>query len=106
MGNARFDRHQSGHRAAARQQCPSIRAQAAVFREELMNRKRSTTVCGILVLIFAVLTPSRIHGQDTKNPYPNMASLDQYLMDRDPEIALARSAAPDSISRDAEVMVL
>ena len=36
-----------------------------------------------------------------------MAPLDQYLMaDRDAEIALARSAAPDSISRDAEVMVL
>src|SRR3984957_5214951 len=27
-------------------------------------------------------------------------------MDRDAEIALARSAAPDSISRDAEVLVL
>jgi len=35
-----------------------------------------------------------------------MAPLDQYLMDRDAEIALARSAAPDSISRDATVMVL
>ena len=36
-----------------------------------------------------------------------MAPLDQYLMaDRTAEIALARSAAPDSISRDAEVMVL
>jgi hypothetical protein len=33
--------------------------------------------------------------------------LDQYLAsDRDGEIALARSAAPESISRDAEVMVL
>jgi hypothetical protein len=36
-----------------------------------------------------------------------MAPLDQYLMaDRNAEIALARSAAPESISRDAEVMVL
>jgi hypothetical protein len=35
-----------------------------------------------------------------------MASLDQYLMERDAEIALARSAAPESISQDAEVMVL
>jgi len=36
-----------------------------------------------------------------------MAPLDQYLMaDRNAEIALARSAAPPSISKDATVMVL
>jgi hypothetical protein len=36
-----------------------------------------------------------------------MAPLDQYLMaDRDAEIALARSAAPDSISGDAKILVL
>jgi hypothetical protein len=36
-----------------------------------------------------------------------MAPLEQYLIaNRDAEIALARSAAPDSISRDAEVRVL
>ena len=46
-------------------------------------------------------------GQDAKTPYPSMAPVEQYLMaDRSAEIALARSAAPESISRDAEVMVL
>src|SRR5580658_8289216 len=36
-----------------------------------------------------------------------MASVDQYLMeDRNAEIAMASSAASESISRDAEVMVL
>jgi len=36
-----------------------------------------------------------------------MAPIEQYLMtDRSAEIALARSAAPDSVSRDAEVLVL
>jgi hypothetical protein len=35
-----------------------------------------------------------------------MAPLDQYLMERSAEIALARSAAPPSISQDAEIMVL
>ena len=45
-------------------------------------------------------------AQDTKTPYPNMAPLEQYLMDSNSEIALARSAAPESISHDAEVMVL
>jgi hypothetical protein len=46
-------------------------------------------------------------AQDVKTPYPSMAPVDQYLMeDRNSEIALARSAAPESISRDAEIMVL
>lgn len=38
--------------------------------------------------------------------YPKMAAIDQYLMGRDAEIQLARSAAPDSISRDATILVL
>src|SRR5499427_4435532 len=40
------------------------------------------------------------------DPYPKMAPVDQYLMERNAEIQLARSAAPDSISRDATVLVL
>jgi hypothetical protein len=44
--------------------------------------------------------------QEATAPYPNMAPIEQYLMDRTTEIALARSAAPESISREAEVMVL
>jgi len=43
-------------------------------------------------------------AQDAKTTYPK---LDQYLMaDRDAEIALARSAAPESISRAADVLIL
>jgi len=43
----------------------------------------------------------------TTTPYAKMAPVDQYLMtDQAAEIALARSAAPDSISRNAEVQVL
>lgn len=46
-------------------------------------------------------------AQDAKNPYPtSMAPLDQYLMDSDAEIALARSAAPPSVAKDATIMVL
>jgi hypothetical protein len=38
--------------------------------------------------------------QDAQTPYPSMAPLDQYLIeDRSSEIALARSAAPESISQ-------
>jgi hypothetical protein len=39
-------------------------------------------------------------------PYLHMAPVEQYLMDRTAEIALARSAAPEAISHDASVMVL
>lgn len=38
--------------------------------------------------------------------YPRMAPTDAYLMDRAQEIALARSAAPASISKDATILVL
>jgi len=45
--------------------------------------------------------------QVEKASYPVMAPLDQYLIaDENAEIALARSAAPPSISNAAEVMVL
>ncbi|MGN6226075.1 MAG: hypothetical protein ACTHNM_01475 [Dyella sp.] len=39
-------------------------------------------------------------------PYDRMAPVDAYLMDRAQEIALARSAAPASISKDATVLVM
>jgi hypothetical protein len=41
-----------------------------------------------------------------KAPYPAMAPVSQYLMSEKVEIALARSAAPASISEHAEVLVL
>jgi hypothetical protein len=72
-----------------------------------MMRKtfRMIALSGFAIVV--VLTAGwQTQAQDAKAPYPRMAPLDQYLMERDAEIALARSAAPDSISRDAEVMVL
>jgi hypothetical protein len=59
-------------------------------------------------VLAAVLCPAwSLQARDAKAPYPSMAPLEQYLIaDRNAEIALARSAAPDSISREAEVMVL
>ena len=50
---------------------------------------------------------SQATAQAEKGSYPAMAPLEQYLIrDGDSEIALARSAAPASISDGAEVMVL
>src|ERR1700741_4915548 len=59
---------------------------------------------GLLVLLG---TAYQARPQDAATPYSKMAPIDQYLMaDRAAEIALARTAAPESISRDAEVQVL
>ena len=62
----------------------------------------------LVVLSTAYLgTANQATAQDAATAYPNMAPIDQYLMtDQGAEIALARSAAPESISRDAEVLVL
>jgi hypothetical protein len=73
-----------------------------------MNEKKFAIVVSLIfALICAFGTPRQMHAQDSKTPYPSMAALDQYLMtDRQAEIALARSAAPESISRDAKILVL
>jgi hypothetical protein len=72
-----------------------------------LNLSRTTGLLrlGLLVVVSAALQP-HAHAQNAKTPYPEMAPLDQYLMERNAEIALARSAAPESVSRDAEVLVL
>jgi hypothetical protein len=73
-----------------------------------MRRKGlRTCVVRSFALVVVLGAAWKAQAQDPKTPYPNMAPVDQYLMeDREAEIALARSAAPESISRDAEVMVL
>jgi hypothetical protein len=48
----------------------------------------------------------RAMAQDATTPYEKMAPIEQYLMDCDAEIALARSTAPDAIAHDASVLVL
>ncbi|HKV36637.1 MAG TPA: hypothetical protein VJP89_20010 [Pyrinomonadaceae bacterium] len=72
---------------------------------------RENKVVAIVIKSFALLVvlnmAHQAMAQDAATKYTKMAPVDQYLMaDRDAEIALARSAAPESISRDAEVLVL
>lgn len=73
-----------------------------------MDRKIPKTITsGGLALVLLLSAAWRMQAQDGKTPYPSMAPLDQYLMtDRNAEIALARTAAPKSISADASVVVL
>ncbi len=57
-----------------------------------------------LTMIFGAL---EMRSQEAKTKYPHMAPFEEYLIaDRNAEIALARSAAPESISKDATVLVL
>ncbi len=58
----------------------------------------------LLLLFLAALTVAQ---QMKRIPYPAMAPIEQYLIaDPQEEIALARTAAPPSVSADAEVLVL
>jgi hypothetical protein len=59
-----------------------------------------------LALLVVLGTSCVTMAQQAKRVYSSMAPIEQYLMDRTAEIALARSAAPESVSRDAEVLVL
>jgi hypothetical protein len=73
------------------------------------SMKRNTlgmTALTCCALVAALAAAWQAQAQDARTPYPSMAPLDQYAMERAAEITLARSAAPESISQDAEVMVL
>jgi hypothetical protein len=82
-------------------------ATATITKEGVMNGKTFTAVAALVftaVFAFGVVLPAG--AQDKMALYQTMAPIEQYLMDRNAEIALARSAAPEAISRDAEIMVL
>ena len=57
-------------------------------------------------LVLTLTSPNVRADAPEHDAYPAMAPLANYLMPRDAEIALARSAAPEAIARDAEVLVL
>src|SRR5229473_2525025 len=103
----------------------TYRKNAVTGRRSLQEKEimpmRKKKVSAIAIKSFALLvvlgtecigTANQAMAQDAMTPstttsYAKMAPVDQYLMtDQSAEIALARSAAPDSIARDAEVQVL
>jgi len=73
-----------------------------------MNRKRFQAIASLSVALILILNADwQARAQDRQTLYPSMAPIEQYLMpDRNAEIALARSAAPEAISRDAKILVL
>jgi hypothetical protein len=68
-----------------------------------MNQRGQKIVARIALGTFALVIGlgelRQARARQAKEPYPRMAPLDQYLMERNAEIAIARSAAPESISR-------
>ena len=73
-----------------------------------MRKSKAAATVGFALFVVVVLGWAyQVAAQEATTPYPKMAPIDQYLMaDREAEIDLARSAAPESIARDAEVLVL
>jgi hypothetical protein len=72
-----------------------------------MRKKIGAIAIKSLTLFVVLCAAHQAMAQDATVSYPKMAPIDQYFMtDKDAEVALARSAAPDSISRDAEVLIL
>ena len=68
---------------------------------------RNTVTIFVFVFLALLVLPGSIQpARALADPYPAMAPLDEYLMSKDAEIALARSAAPASVADDATVMVL
>ena len=66
-----------------------------------------TTVTNAFVLLTLFVLPQAVRSAPGEaGRYPAMAPLGEYLMSRDAEVALARSAAPASIADGATVMVL
>src|SRR5579884_1989072 len=75
--------------------------------ENRMQKDHANTLAlSLLNLMILTCAPRLAPAQDKNNLYPAMAPVSAYLMPESAEIALARSAAPKSISDDAEVMVL
>jgi hypothetical protein len=69
----------------------------------MISKRRISIIALVLVIGIAFLVPKAAAQSDK---YSKMAPVDQYLMERNAEILLARSAAPDSISSDATILVL
>src|SRR5258705_3818515 len=69
------------------------------------NKARSIAIMGFALLV-VLGTAYLAMAQDAATPYPKMAPIEQYLMDRTAECGVGRSAAAESISGDAEGLVL
>ena len=71
----------------------------------MSQRKAGGVLAATVLAVLSCRGPAQ--SQAVRTPYPTMAPIEQYLIaSREDEIALARTAAPPSISADAAVLVL
>ena len=78
------------------------RNRSFLAKTRLLAGMASAIVAPIVVLA----VQEQAYAQSAAVAYPKMAAMDQYLMAQEAEVALARTAAPESISKDADVLVL
>jgi len=74
-----------------------------------MSRKSKLTIGFALVIVMGCCASNAAAQTDSypqTDKYAKIAAIGQYLMEKNAEIQLARTAAPDSISRDATILVL
>ncbi len=84
-----------------------IKIEPAPRRREGANRSAGAAIAsGAAALALVFGASGAAQAQAAPTPYPTMAPIEQYRMAKADEIALARSAAPPSISADAEVVTL
>lgn len=76
------------------------------FSKGVVRALQSILGAILATMIVVIVSAGLVRAQNQPAGYPSMAPLDQYLMDHAIEIALARTAAPDAISRDAKIVVL
>jgi hypothetical protein len=81
-----------------------LKTQTSLAQEKRMRNRTTIVLFVFLAVLFLSEGAQKVRAQ--QSAYPTMAPLEQYLMPRDAEIALARSAAPASIADNATVMVL
>ena len=79
---------------------------SAIVKGRVTGTMTPRAAFAVLLLALGYGGCSRSNKPPASTQYARMASLDQYLMDRSEEVTMARSAAPESISRDADVWVL
>jgi len=94
-------------RAAMGERKMKARITRARVMTERMIREKMISIMARGALVLVISTGSLVPKAEAQSDkYSKMAPVDQYLMERNAEILLARSAAPDSISSDATILVL
>src|SRR5262245_24861103 len=67
-----------------------------------MGLRSKLTIVFVLVIIACGMSSAAAQS----DKYPKMEAVDQYMMEKPAAIQLARSAAPECISRDATILAL